>query len=293
MVKILTAIYIFCSLYAQNPDISEHDFTEKMNDTIIWQIIIPAEDDELLPVQDGKNDLPPAKDDNSDNKPSETHEPELDYIEEMKKTVFYKEDSKDKDLNLRNAILRFQSNHNLIVNGTWDEKASKVLKRSIKDSSLNYPDTITKAPADSKWMTINKTTRILTLYEGKKVLIKYPVAIGNPPSLTPSGKFKIQNKVVNPAWGGGGYAKPVVGGSPKNPLGYRWMGLSYKGGSRYGIHGNNSPYSIGKNISHGCIRMINSDVEELFKSVTVSMHIWIGTKSELEKWGVFQNEYVE
>jgi lipoprotein-anchoring transpeptidase ErfK/SrfK len=51
-----------------------------------------------------------------------------------------------------------------------------------------------------------------------------------------------------------------------NPLGTRWLGLSRKG---YGIHGTNAPKSIGKAASHGCIRLRNSDIEELFDLVSV------------------------
>jgi len=58
----------------------------------------------------------------------------------------------------------------------------------------------------------------------------------------------------------------VVGPGPANPLGTRWMGLGYKG---YGIHGTNMPLSIGKAASHGCIRMRNRDVEDLFNRVEV------------------------
>jgi lipoprotein-anchoring transpeptidase ErfK/SrfK len=95
----------------------------------------------------------------------------------------------------------------------------------------------------------------------------------------------------NPTWGGGGYASPVKGGSPSNPLGYRWMGLSIKGGSIYGIHGNSSPYSIGTNASHGCIRMINSDVEELFDMIPINTAVWIGTEEKLNEWGISQEAY--
>jgi lipoprotein-anchoring transpeptidase ErfK/SrfK len=65
----------------------------------------------------------------------------------------------------------------------------------------------------------------------------------------------------------------VVGPGPGNPVGTRWMGLSAAG---YGIHGTNAPGSIGKAASHGCIRMRNRDVEELFElvgvGVTVELH---------------------
>ncbi|PYU10291.1 MAG: hypothetical protein DMG29_17725, partial [Acidobacteria bacterium] len=48
------------------------------------------------------------------------------------------------------------------------------------------------------------------------------------------------------------------------PLGTRWLGLGQRG---YGIHGTNEPRSIGRNVSHGCIRMRNRDIEELFEMV--------------------------
>ena len=299
MVKILTAVYIFCTLYAQDPNISGPELIYKVNESIVSQHTISLGENEDLIIQDDKIELIDDNYDKSDDNQSaepedkrpEINESKIDYIEELKKLNFYKEESKDDQLNIRNAVLRFQSDHNLVVNGTWDKKEFDTLIKRLKDSSFKHPDTVKEAPTDSKWLTVNISKRILTLYEGDKVVKKYPVAVGDPPSLTPSGKFTIHNRIVNPAWGGGGYAKPVAGGSPKNPLGYRWMGLSYKGGGRYGIHGNNSPYSIGKDVSHGCIRMINSDVEELFEKVTVSMPVWIGTNSELEEWGIIQSEY--
>lgn len=214
----------------------------------------------------------------------------IDYVEELKVRGFYKEESNDSRLNLRNAVLRFQSSSNLTADGIWGKKSMTTLALQIATGNTSSADQIDIPPSTGKWLTINKTKRILTLYEDKRVLQKFPVAIGNPPSLTPEGKFSIVSKVINPSWGGGGYAKPVKGGIPENPLGYRWLGLSYKDGSTLGIHGNNSPYSIGKNVSHGCIRMINSDVEQLFKIIPRSSEVWIGTADQLKEWGIIQNE---
>jgi lipoprotein-anchoring transpeptidase ErfK/SrfK len=56
----------------------------------------------------------------------------------------------------------------------------------------------------------------------------------------------------------------VVGPGAANPVGTRWIGLSVKG---YGIHGTDNPRSIGYARSHGCIRLHNRDVEELFERV--------------------------
>ena len=215
----------------------------------------------------------------------------INYKTELEKLGFLKEESKDAALNLRNAVIRFQSSCNVAVSGKWDKKCLSMLTKLLQTGVTTCEDMITAPPVPGKWIVINKTKRILTLYEGNKVVQKYPVAIGNPPSRTPEDKYTIVSKVINPSWGGGGYAKPVKGGVPENPLGYRWLGLSYKNGSTLGIHGNNSPYSIGKNVSHGCIRMINSDVTQLFTIIPRSAPVWIGSEAKLKEWGVIQPEY--
>jgi lipoprotein-anchoring transpeptidase ErfK/SrfK len=91
----------------------------------------------------------------------------------------------------------------------------------------------------------------------------YAIAVGATGSPSPEGDFKVINRLENP-----GYYKPgtVVEPGAGNPLGSRWIGLSQKG---YGIHGTNAPGSIGKAASHGCIRMRQRDLEELFKLVRV------------------------
>jgi lipoprotein-anchoring transpeptidase ErfK/SrfK len=105
--------------------------------------------------------------------------------------------------------------------------------------------------------------RKLVLLEGEKVLKTYDVAVGMPRSPSPVGEFKIVTRVIGPVW------KNVPQG-PVNPVGTRWLGLSVKG---YGIHGTNAPRSIGKAASHGCIRMRNRDVEDLFRLVTVGITV--------------------
>jgi hypothetical protein len=57
-------------------------------------------------------------------------------------------------------------------------------------------------------------------------------------------------------------------------FGTRWIGLNVPWGT-YGIHGTNMPHSIGSEASHGCIRMFNSDIEELYKYVKHGMFVVI------------------
>ena len=101
----------------------------------------------------------------------------------------------------------------------------------------------------------------LALIENGEIVRIYSVAVGAPVSPSPVGTFSIVNRVSNPT-----YYKPgtVVGAGPANPIGTRWIGLSAKG---FGIHGTNQPASIGHAKSHGCIRLRNRDVEDLFERV--------------------------
>jgi len=102
--------------------------------------------------------------------------------------------------------------------------------------------------------------RQLSLYKNGEIVKTYPVAVGKPSSQTPTGEFKVINKVVNPYYS----RMDIPGGSPNNPLGSRWIGFKYL----YGIHGNSNPKSIGTFASGGCVRMYERDVQELYNIVS-------------------------
>jgi lipoprotein-anchoring transpeptidase ErfK/SrfK len=118
-------------------------------------------------------------------------------------------------------------------------------------------------PAAERRIIVSISDRKLALVENGRVVRTYRVAVGAPQSPSPSGKFKVANRITDPTY----YAPGVVIPTGKdNPLGPRWLGLSQKG---LGIHGTNQPLSIGHRASHGCIRMRNTDIAELFKLVRV------------------------
>ncbi len=103
----------------------------------------------------------------------------------------------------------------------------------------------------------------LALIEDDEIVKVYDTAVGAPVSPSPTGVFQIVTRIPHPT-----YYHPgkVIGPGQANPLGTRWLGLSLKG---FGIHGTNEPHSIGRAASHGCIRLRNSDVEDLFRRVQV------------------------
>ena len=141
------------------------------------------------------------------------------------------------------------------------------------------PATAPANEAAHRRIIVSIPDRKLALLEDGRILKIYPVAVGASVSPSPTGEFKVINRVVGPAYyHEGKVTKP----GKNNPLGNRWMGLSKKS---YGIHGTNVPASIGKAASHGCIRMGKRDVEELFELVRVGDTVEIyGTRNvQVEK----------
>lgn len=98
----------------------------------------------------------------------------------------------------------------------------------------------------------------LTFYRDDQAVKSYPVAIGAPKTPSPVGEWKVIHK--GGSWGGG--------------FGSRWLGINVPWGI-YGIHGTNKPGSIGSPSSHGCIRMFNQHVIELYKMVQVGTPVYI------------------
>ena len=101
--------------------------------------------------------------------------------------------------------------------------------------------------------------------------MRYPVGVGKSGKQW-AGTTRIDGKYRNPAWSPPKevkHDKPympdvIPGGSPKNPMGVAAMTLA---GGEYAIHGTNTPGSVGGFVSHGCIRMYNADIMDLFNRV--------------------------
>lgn len=119
-------------------------------------------------------------------------------------------------------------------------------------------------------IVISKTENILLLQCAGKTIKRYVVAtgIGNN---TPTGEFTITSRLENPVW----YKKgrgAILPDDPENPLGTRWLGFDKP---QYGIHGTIYPELIGQQVSHGCVRMLNEDVEELYSLIPIGTRVLI------------------
>lgn len=118
----------------------------------------------------------------------------------------------------------------------------------------------------------------LYLYKGLKEKKVYRVATGTPGYPTPRGAWTIWHKAVNPTWinpapngWGAGMPRSIPGG-PNGPLGTRALYLDAPG---IRIHGTPNASSIGTAASHGCIRMLMPEVEELYEIVPIDTKVLI------------------
>jgi lipoprotein-anchoring transpeptidase ErfK/SrfK len=106
----------------------------------------------------------------------------------------------------------------------------------------------------------------MLFFLGENVVCSYQIGIGKQGSETPVGMYKVGEKTPEPTWFPPGSA-PVPFNDARNPLGTRWMALQTEAGvnTSLGFHGTREPSSIGQQGSEGCIRLLNSDVEELYE----------------------------
>lgn len=136
-------------------------------------------------------------------------------------------------------------------------------KITVINTGNNLDEPITRVHAS----IADKT---LYAYNGDKLVATYPTTIGSIATATPSGSFKVVNKVKNP------WYKATVGRDtespktymlppgPNSPVGVVWLGLSKPS---YGIHGSPLPEGISRQSSLGCVRLTNWDVLEVYANI--------------------------
>jgi len=152
----------------------------------------------------------------------------------------------------------------------------------VKGNELKRPDVIRPGQrlrvfAGKMEIRVGKTRHDLLLTAGGRFFKRYGVGTGRYEK-TPIGTFVVSERIPEPPWWRED-GKIVPFGDKENILGTRWMAIKATGDTKpikgYGIHGTWDDASIGKSESAGCIRLKNSDVEELFELVPIGTPVVI------------------
>ena len=133
---------------------------------------------------------------------------------------------------------------------------------------LDNPGLFLPSLEQPKRVILRLGQRRVYLYQGEQVIASYPVAVGKAGWETPTGNFKVMQKIENPVWQDP-WTGEVRSPGPNTALGLRWIGFWTDGKDAIGFHGTPTVNSIGQAASHGCVRMRNEDVVALFEQVDV------------------------
>lgn len=133
----------------------------------------------------------------------------------------------------------------------------------------NENGTIVNLTSEPTHLEIDLSNRRLTLYRGDTQIKSYPVAVGRQGWRTPVGDFEVMQMIQDPTWINPLTGQVVNGGATNNPLGRYWIGFWTDGYNWVGMHGTPNPESVGTAASHGCVRLYNHDIQELFAIVSV------------------------
>lgn len=147
-------------------------------------------------------------------------------------------------------------------------EAPKIRRRWFWDT----PETSTVTVDSPYRVVVNLTTRKVELYEQTTLIKAYDAAIGQDEWQTPTGNFTVLQMQQNPAW-----EHPITGEvietGPENPLGTHWIGFWQQDNIQIGLHGTNQAELIGQAVSHGCVRMHNEDIRDLYRYLTVGISV--------------------
>ncbi|MBP7330836.1 MAG: peptidoglycan-binding protein [Firmicutes bacterium] len=149
----------------------------------------------------------------------------------------------------RDAVIRAQQSFGLAPDGIVGPDTYNALGLSPTDEVTISPEYV---------INIDTLTLQLSLQHLGRQAGLFPVAVGKPDTPTPIGDWKIIQKTLNPG----------------GPFGVRWMRINCPWGG-YGIHGTDNEASIGTAASHGCVRMHNDDIIQIYDLVSLGTRVKI------------------
>lgn len=132
-----------------------------------------------------------------------------------------------------------------------------------------------RTPQSDVKIVVQLSKRTIDVYQRGELIKQYLVAVGQTEWETPEGQFSVIQKSNYPAWEHPITGEIVPAGHKNNPLGSHWIGFLSSNDGQIGFHGTNEESLIGEAISHGCIRMLNEDIEDLYTYVEIGTTVTV------------------
>ncbi|MBE9067092.1 L,D-transpeptidase [Leptolyngbya cf. ectocarpi LEGE 11479] len=149
------------------------------------------------------------------------------------------------------------------------------LSTRISITNGRRPRFVSPIPKSDTQIVVQLSQRKIDVYRRGEVVKQYLVAVGQSEWETPEGTFNVIHKSDYPAWQHPITGEIVPAGNKNNPLGSHWIGFLSTSDGQIGFHGTNEESLIGEAISHGCIRMLNDDIEDLYTYVEVGTPVTV------------------
>ena len=144
---------------------------------------------------------------------------------------------------------------------------------------------------NSRHVVMLRGRRRMFLLEKGNLRNAFPVAVGMPGWETPTGRFEVLQKIPNPVWVHPVSGERVEEQGPDNPLGSHWIAfhrdclgrdahdgeawITIKGCTTTGFHGTPHRWTVGRAVSHGCVRLYNEDVSALYRQVSLGTQVTV------------------
>ena len=166
----------------------------------------------------------------------------------------------------------------------------KLLGSRLSSGGAGQPPGVTPPTSLPRLLILDRRRKVLRVFDGGREVRRYPVGVGMPGWETPVGQFTVIEKRANPTWEhpASGHLLPP---GPQNPLGSRWIGfhrdcsgrsgfngqehLVVKGCVEAGFHGTPNRASVGRAVSHGCVRLLDEHAKELFDLVSLGTPVTV------------------
>ncbi|MBT9313831.1 L,D-transpeptidase [Leptothoe spongobia] len=174
------------------------------------------------------------------------------------------------------ALLEWQDPYDWKVEDTPATERLSNLSTRISIVNGRRPRLINplKQPISDVQVVVQLNARKVNVYRHGEIIKQYLIAIGQSEWETPVGSFNVIQKQEYPTW-----QHPITGeivpAGKNNPLGSRWIGFLSSRDGEIGFHGTNEESLIGEAISHGCIRMLNEDIEDLYSYIELGTTVTV------------------